>query len=341
MTSGDEDSQALPRISLIALGGTIAMGAAGDGGVRHSLDAAELAANVLGAGAGAEIEAVSLRRLPGWQLGVADVVELARVIETAFDDGARGVVVTQGTDTIEETSFLLELLGVAERGAVVVTGAMRNPTLPGADGPANLLGAVATAAAPQARGVGVLVVMGDEIHAARLVAKAHATSPSAFVSYPGALGWLSEGRPVLVTRPVAKLGVPGAAAALGDCSSLPAVPLVRTWLGDDGALVGHLAELGCDGLVVEGSGGGHVTAQAAAALAELAKQVPVVIASRTGAGAVLRSTYAAEGGEIDLARRGVIGAGWLPGLKARLLLLVLVATGADREALERAFAAFA
>jgi L-asparaginase len=331
------------RVRLLALGGTIAMGASSASGVSHSVDAAELAAGVRAALASSvaavEIEATDLGRLPGAHVGLPDVVALAGEVGRAFDGGATGVVVTQGTDTIEETAFLLELLGCAEQGPVVVTGAMRNPTLAGADGPANLAGAVATAAAPEVRGAGVLVVLGDDIHAARFVAKRHSSSPAAFASYPGPIGWLSEGRPIVVTRPLGGLALPGALEALR-AAAAPEVALVRMWLGDDGRLAARAAELGYAGLVVEGLGGGHVPPGVAELLGDLAVQMPVVIASRTGAGATLRSTYAFAGGEVDLARRGLVGSGWLPGIKARLLLLALLAGDATREGIEAAFARF-
>jgi L-asparaginase len=335
------------KIRLISLGGTIAMGASAAGGVAHSLDAADLVGGLAGELAAAngsdeatEVDCLTLRRLPGWQLTLADVVQLAGEIERSFAEGFTGAVVTQGTDTIEETAFLLELLGCAAAGPVVVTGAMRNPTLPGADGPANLLAAMSTAACDEARGLGVLVVVNDEIHAARLVSKRHTTSPAAFVSHPGALGWLSEGRPVIVLRPRGEVTVPGALGALR-AAAAPEVALARGWLGDDGRLFARLGELGYAGLVVEAFGGGHVTAKAAARLEEVAVQMPVVIASRSGAGAVLHATYAGEGGELDLRRRGLFTAGWLPGLKARLVLLALLATDATREEIEGAFARFA
>lgn len=349
--AGPPGAAGLPRVLVLSLGGTIAMGAPGQGGVTHSLEAGDLVAAVPALSELAHIEAVAFRQLPGSHLAAADVAALAATIDAAFETGrAEAAVVTQGTDTIEETSFLLELLGAAGRGAVVVTGAMRNPTLPGADGPANVLAAVATAVSGPAREgrLGVLVVMDDEVHAARFVAKTHTTSTAAFSSRPGPLGWLSEGRPILVSEPIGELltqlpggGVATSARRALAAGEVPLVPLLKFSLGDDGALAAAAARLGAAGLVVEGSGGGHVTPAAASVLGGLAKELPVVLASRTGAGATLRSTYGFEGGETDLSRRGLIGAGWLNGLKARLLLTALLAAGATRGDVADAFLRFA
>ncbi len=119
----------------------------------------------------ADIRASTFRQVPSPELTLADVIALAAEIEQQLAGGAAGIVVTQGTDTLEETAFALDLL-VGGDAPVVVTGAMRNPVLPGADGPANLLGAVRTAVSPHARGLGCLVAFADEIHAARFVRKA-------------------------------------------------------------------------------------------------------------------------------------------------------------------------
>jgi len=335
---------ALPRILVASLGGTIAMGSDTPAGVEHSLDAAELVRAVPRIEDVASIETAALRRIPGSHLTVADIAEVAQRIAERFSAGVAGVVVTQGTDTIEETAFLLELLGAAHPGPVVVTGAMRNPTVAGADGPANLLAAITVAASREASGCGVLVVMNDEIHAARYVAKRHTSSTAAFASNP-LVGWLSEGRPVFVARPTPlpqSIARPRSAAFLASLASPDdcAVALVRVWLGDDGRWVPAIRTLGYAGLVVEGSGGGHVNAPVAPLLEELARHIPVVIASRTGGGSTLTATYAFVGGESDLRRRGLLSAGWLAGCKARLLLHLLVREGASRAELCEAFSAF-
>jgi L-asparaginase len=134
------------------------------------------------------------------------LIEISDAIRDAFSRGVDGVVVTQGTDNIEETAFAFDLLVDDER-PVVVTAAMRNPSLSGADGPANVRAAVAVAVSPFARGMGCLVVMNDEIHAARFVRKMHASSLSAFTSPQcGPIGVVIEDRVHFYTRvgPLAK-----------------------------------------------------------------------------------------------------------------------------------------
>src|SRR3546814_3809470 len=119
-----------------------------------------------------DLEAISPKRLPGASLTLDDLLEIAGLIEDRLGAGADGVVVAQGTDTIEETAFVLDLLVTSDK-PVVVTGAMRGPEMPGADGPANLHSSVIVASAPGAVGLGSLVVLNDQIHSARLVQQSH------------------------------------------------------------------------------------------------------------------------------------------------------------------------
>jgi L-asparaginase len=245
------------------------------------------------------------------------------------------VVLTQGTDTIEEVAFALDLLWNSD-APIVVTGAMRNPSLPGADGPANLLAAIRVALAGAVRGLGVVVVMNDEVHAARFVRKVHTSSLGAFQSVAtGPIGSLSEGYVRIVTRPVGRtyVGVKAEAA-------IPAVALVRLALGDDGRLLSTLSRLGYAGAVIEGMGGGHVAEGTVPLVRELTRQMPVVLASRTGSGDVLTATYRFRGSEIDLLEAGVISAGQLDGVKSRLLLSLCLAAGYAPERIGLEFARF-
>src|SRR5947209_14724918 len=134
-------------------------------GVTPALSASQLLAAIPGlAECGVTIEVRDFRQLPGASLSFDDVLDLAAEIDERVAGGTTGMVVTQGTDTIEETAYLLDLVHGRD-APVVVTGAMRNPTM--TDGPANLLGAIQVAASPRARGFGCVVVLADHIHAAR------------------------------------------------------------------------------------------------------------------------------------------------------------------------------
>jgi L-asparaginase len=322
------------RVLVVSLGGTITMTAGAQGGVVPALSAPDLLANVPGlADLDVAVQTVDFRRLPGASLSFDDLAALAALVRERLADGFDGFVVVQGTDTIEETAYLLDLYHGGPH-PIVVTGAMRNPTLAGADGPANLLAAVRTAASPDARDLGCLVVLADEIHAARRVRKTHSTAGSTFQSPTGGpLGYLVEGRPRFVNRVGSRTVVP--APAIG---RHPRVVLLTVSLGDDGILLDGLADR-VDGAVIAGFGAGHVPERLVPHLCHLAERVPVVLASRTGAGPVLTQTYGFPGSERDLLSRGLVPAGFLDCFKARILLRAALAAGADRRAITAAFAA--
>lgn len=329
----------LPQVTVFSLGGTIASTSdpgAASGGVTPQLGAQELVAAVPQLGECARLETVAFRQKPSGDLTFEDLAALAAEIDVRFRAGGSGVVVTQGTDSIEETSFALSLL-VHDPRPVVVTGAMRHPTLPGADGAANLLAAVQVAASPAARGLGTVVAFNDQIHSALFVRKTHTSSPATFASPTvGSLGWVVEGRIRVAFRPAAEPPRVSPRSA-----AFPPVALVRICLGDDARMLEQVESLGYAGLVVEAFGGGHVPAGMVPALEALAARMPVVLASRTGSGEVLSETYGFAGSERDLLARGLIHAGALDGLKSRVLMTLLLAEGADTSAVARAFAALA
>nr|WP_309236870.1 asparaginase [Micromonospora sp. S-DT3-3-22] len=304
---------------VFGLGGTIAMTSSTGDAVSPTLSAQQLVDAVPGlAATGIDIDVVEFRRRPGASLTFADVTELSAAAADALAAGATGVVVTQGTDTIEEAAYLLDLLHHRPE-PLVVTGAMRNPTLAGADGPANILAAIHTATSPQARGQGCIVVLADEIHAARWVTKTHSTSAATFRSPDtGPLGYVLEGAVRMLNRVPYRLTVP-----VPNPARQATVGLHTVTFDDDPAL---LAAVGTrvDGLVVAGFGVGHVPESLVDTLTTLAERIPVVLTSRAPAGSTLTHTYGFPGSEQDLIARGLIPAGWLHPYKARILLRALL-----------------
>jgi L-asparaginase len=323
----------LPLVAMFALGGTIAAPVDATGGNAGMTLSADDIVGDLAARAGVEVEARTFRRLPSASLGLDDLVELAAEISRALVHGASGAVVTVGTDTLEEVAYLLDLL-VASDEPVVVTGAMRNAGLPGADGPANLLAALRVATSPEARGIGTLVVMDDQVHLARFARKSHSSSTAAFTSAnTGPVGWIVEGRvriPLVPRRRTVPLPPP---------TRIPRVGLVRLALGDDPAAIEAVAALS-EGLVVEVMGAGHAPADSMPALRAAAARIPVVMVSRTGAGELYRAVGSFPGSEQDLLDAGLLPADALDALKARILLTLCLGAALDREALAARLSAF-
>ncbi|HEV7750893.1 MAG TPA: asparaginase [Baekduia sp.] len=331
--SPSSDPRGRPRVDVLGLGGTIAMGpGATHEGVAPNITAADLVAAVPGLDQLADVFAESVRMLPGASLGFADVVALVEVARARVDAGARGIVVTQGTDSLEETAYAFDLLWDRPE-PLIVTGAMRPASAAGADGPANLLAAVAVAAAPAARDRGCLVAFADQIHGARDVAKVHSTSPAAFRSpNTGPLGSVDEGVARFTAPPAGRLP-----ALQPSGAEPPSVALVPALFGDTGRQLTAVADAGFQGLVLAAMGAGHVPALVVAPLEEVVAQMPVVAASRTGSGRLLHETYGFPGSERDLHRIGLLDGGTLAPVKARVLLTLALWSASDRAGVESRF----
>ena len=327
------ESAGPPAVAMFALGGTIASASvAGRAGADVSLSGEELLRVLPGVDSIASVTVRSFRKVPSGDLTMHDVLELAAAIRSEVDGGTSGVVVTQGTDTLEEVAYALDLLLHVE-APVVVTGAMRNSSLPGSDGPANMLAAIKVASSEDARGMGALVVFNDEIHAARFVRKRHTTSPATFGSpLVGPLGLVTEDRVSIFLRPRGRMHIKVRAEAPD-----ARVALVSVAFDEDGALLHPAVLAGYQGAVVAAFGAGHVPRKIVPRLRELNERMPVVVASRTFAGDMLKATYAYPGGEMDLLSSGLIFAGALDAPHARILLRLLLMTGASREVIARAF----
>lgn len=321
------------KVAVIGLGGTIAMRSDGSGAV-PSLAAEDLV-RVLPEAAAARLGPVeNFRNLPGAHLSLDDLVELAARIDALERGGdAGGFVVVQGTDTIEETVFALELL---RNGAapVVVTGAMRHAGQTSADGPANLAGAIQTAASPQSRGRGAMVCFNDEIHAAWAVQKTAATNLAAFSSPGfGPVGHVIEDRARFLCPAARWPALEAEPSAIKPAK----VAIVAASQGEGPDLVEAVAERDYAGLVVQATGAGHLHYSWVEPLAALARVMPVVLATRVCRGPVLSKTYAFAGSESDLLAQGLVSAGFLCASKARVLLSLALGAGMNPAAVEELF----
>jgi L-asparaginase len=322
----------LPRVAVFTLGGTIASSADSGGAATVRITGPELLGSVPQASGIATIEVHSVQMVPSGDLRLPDLFELRSLIETAVESGVEGVVVTQGTDTLEETSYALELISELDV-PIVFTGAMRNSSLPGSDGPANLLAAIRVAGSPEARGLGTLVVFNDEIHSSRNVRKSHTSSPATFASPAiGPLGYVSEDRVRILMRPKGRLHIRVSASA-----PQARIGQATVFFDDDGGLIEAVPALGYHGLVLAAFGGGHVPAWIVPILTKVAEDIPVVLTSRTNAGEGLRKTYAYPGSETDLLAHGLIPAVSISTAHATVLLRLLLMAGIERDTLAWCF----
>jgi len=317
------------RIAIIATGGTIAMvppataSLHGQGAVPN-LSADDLVRAVPELAEVADVTTHDFARIGSANLTLDVLSSLTLFLQRLADD-VDGIVITQGTDSMEESAFYLDLcLGVD--CPVAVTGAMQHPGGPDglvSDGPKNLLDAVDYAASDISPKKRVVIVMNGEVHDAAYVLKGHTSALDAFHAPRRApLGLMSADGPVIAASPTVKTRF---SAPRG------AHPRVMIFTPAIGMTTDDLRRTAsdCDGLVIAAFGGGHMPEAMVEALQLLAAQMPVLLGSRAGAGEVLSDTYGYPGAERDLLSRGLIHGGALHPLKLRLLLILLLADGAD------------
>jgi L-asparaginase len=318
----------MPRVAVVFTGGTISMRLDPvAGGNVPALDGAAILARTPGLDAIAEVVALDRGLTPASHFTFADVLAIGEVVQRALDDPAvDGVVVVQGTDTIEETAFAWDLL-LDQGRPVVVTGAMRASHEARDDGPTNLRDAVTVAAAPDARDIGVTVVLGGTVEPADDVQKTHTTALDTFRSpNAGSLGRVGEGRVHITRGRGPRRHVATARAASG-------IHLITAGLESDGTLLRAAVAAGAEGVVVAATGAGNTHAGLLeAAIEAMGASIPVVLASRCPAGAV-STGYAFPGGGATWVRAGAIPAGTLCAIKARVALALGVGAGLGHEAL--------
>lgn len=283
-------------VTLVATGGTIASVSAGDGTAAPELTGEDLAEAVPGLDALPPLEVVEFSNVPSAHFTVQQcgaLVSLVRSLDS--DPDVQGVIVTQGTDVLEESAYFVDRC-YGGTTPVVFTGAMRPPDAPSPDGPVNLLGSVRAALAARSEDLGTLVCLNDRIHAAREVAKTHSMNPDAFRSPEfGPLGTIDEGRVSWRRRPWRR--------------GPTLEPAVDRLTGNVHAVVATMdmpgtqieAATGADGLCLAATGAGHVPPGIVPALESVVGAgVPLVVTTRCAEGRLARETYGFEGSEATL-----------------------------------------
>jgi len=327
-------AQAQPVVVLFATGGTIAMKI--DPVLKAPVPAIsgeDLLATVPDVAKFAKMEVNNVSNVPSAYMDPARWVALTREVNrTLARPEVAGVIVSHGTDTLEETAWWLDLTMDSQK-PVVLIGAQRNASESDFDGPRNLLNAVRICVDPQSKGKGAMLVMNSQINAARDVTKTHTSSVETFKSGDwGFLGVVDFDRIVYSREPLRRQHL-----AINP-EPMPYVEIVTTYGGTDGYLLKAALEHGAKGIVVQALGWGNVNPATSAAIKEtIAKGIPVVITSRVPNGRVLPN-YGYEGGGKVLADAGAVMGDDLSPQKARILLMLLLQSGAKgRAALQAAF----
>lgn len=316
----------MKTIAILTTGGTIAMKQHGGAGVLPALSAKELIQAVPQDIANLTVEEIC--NLPSPHLTTHHLRTLrSRVVDLIFLQGVAGVVITHGTDTMEETAFYLDIT-VKPKAPVVLTGAMRNASEAGYDGLANLSAAVRLAASDEAGGLGTLVVMNDEIHLARWATKSYTSGVNAFSSPDhGPIGRMVGEQVMIYARPPHRPVLPGG-------ELLADVPILPAGLDSSPALLEHLAANGTRGVVIEGTGVGHVPPAWLEPIRQAVSQgMKVVISSRSRG--PLYDKYGYAGAYRDLSAAGCLFSDGIDSAKCRIKLMAILGQARDAETIRR------
>jgi L-asparaginase len=336
-------SQVLPRVYLLATGGTIAgrgtSTTAGSNYARAAVSASEIVDGVPELRQYADIRAEQVANVYGNDVTISDWLRLAKRINRIFSDDPAtvGIIVTHGTNTLEETAFFLHL-AVKDARPVIVVGSQRPGTALSADGPANLLGAVRTVISPDARGKGVLTVMNDEINSARDVAKTNTYRPGTFRTPElGFLGYVDQDR-VTFYRDVTRRHTFRSEFDISDLSDLPAVEILYSYIQPSVVPFQALVASGVKGIVFAGPGPASLSSVERAAIQKVTEMPlparPVLVrASRAGNG---RATDAGP----EYVNLQTLTADNLSPHKARILLMLALTKTSDPVELRRIFAEY-
>lgn len=312
------------KVAIVFTGGTISMTVDEKiGAAIPTLSAKQILAMVSNIDTIADIEIVEYSEIPGPHITIDMLFEIRNIIlELNKRDDITGIIVTHGTDSLEESAYFLDLtLNISK--PVIVVGAMRNSSELGYDGPANLAAAVCTATSPHAIDRGVLVVLNNEVNTAKEVTKTNTMSLNTFQSYHGAIGIIDTNEFVLHRKSSTSREF------IDTTSAKRNVFLIKSCLDMDNSMIDFCVDNGASGLVIEAMGRGNVPPQIMPSLEKaISKNIPIVLVSRCPSGRV-RSSYGYYGGGKTLEDMGVIFADELSGHKARLKLMLLLSVTND------------
>ena len=323
----------LPVVKLIATGGTIAMKI---DPVKKApvpaISGEDLIATVPEIAKVAKIEVLNLSNVPSGYMDPPRWIELQKaVIEALARPEVAGVIVSHGTDTLEETAYFLDLTVPSEK-PIVLIGAQRNASEKDFDGPRNLLNAARICVSPEAKGKGSMIALNNQINAAREVRKTHTSDVETFKSGDfGFLGNVDEDRVIFYRAPIRRQYIPL------KVKKLPYVEIIPMYGGAEGTLVKAAVTAGAKGLVIQALGWGNVNIPMYEAIKEVtAKGIPVVISTRVPNGRVL-PVYGYQGGGSTLKEAGAIFADSLSPQKARLLLMLALQTTSKVDEIQKLF----
>lgn len=321
----------MSRIVLVTTGGTVASRHdPKNGHTAASVDGDSLRQSLHDPLAGVDLVVDEFCNVGSFAIDLPLAFGLAKRIGSHLADPATtGVVITHGTDTMEESAYLADLL-VASDKPVVFTGAQRAADTPDPDGPRNIADAVRIAASPATIGLGAMIAFEQEFHAARDVTKTHTSRVDTFASGEhGKLGEIDGERVSVHRRPLLRKTFVAERVE-------SRVDLIKLVMGSDDRFLRFAADNGTKGIVIEGFGRGNATPAAAKGIAEIITAgIPVIVTSRCPQGRV-RPIYG-NGGARDLERAGAIFAGDLSGPKARVLAAVMLGAGLSSEAMREDF----
>ncbi|MFN4902940.1 MAG: asparaginase [Ignavibacteria bacterium] len=321
-----------PKIAVFFTGGTIFMRVdEGFGGIVPDLSAKQILDTIPDIDELAEVEVIEFGHYPGPHMTPEIMFDLSNQIKGYVQrDDIHGIIITHGTDTLEETAYFLDCT-VHTETPIIVIGAMRNSSEPDWDGPRNLRDALILAGSPEARGYGVLLCLSDSINAASEATKTDTNQLNTFASFDfGPIGRIVNGTVMMYRKPVRRESF--------EVTQIPKhVPLLKCYAGMDAMLITCALEHGAKGLVIEAFGVGNVPPSVFYALKDAVQSgIPIVLTSRCPVGRI-EHIYAYEGAGKHLYDAGIIFADYLNGQKARIKLIAALGAGYDIDRIRAAF----